>query len=145
MSPASFTILLGSDERKPHLRLEVVDYQHPEVAEPDGLDLLTCLIHAHAEPVRATFPYAIRVDELAEVRAYLAQINSGNGPPAAFAIAGGLFELSFAPSRRGPVLCAVRLKSIDTAHVRVEFLLTLEPEGLTRALADLAHLDRLRF
>lgn len=144
MSSASFDVLLGSDERKPHLRLEVVDYEHPDVAEPDGLDLLACRVHASAPPVHASFGYSIRVGELAELRAYLAEINSGNGPPGAFSIAGGLLELSFAPSRRGPVLCAVLLKTISTSHVRLEFLITLEPESLSRALADLSHLDRLR-
>ena len=144
MSAASFEVLLGGDEQKPHLRLEVVDYEHPEVAEPEGLDLLACRIHADATPVRATFTYAIRVGELVELRAYLTRINSGNGPPGAFSMAGGLLELSFAPSRRGPVLCAVLLKSIDASHVRLEFLVTLEPEALTRALADLAQLDHLR-
>ncbi|MHB8147576.1 MAG: WapI family immunity protein [Vulcanimicrobiaceae bacterium] len=144
MSVVSFEVMLGGDGQKPHLRLEVVDYEHPDVAEPEGLDLLACRVHASAAPVHATFSYAIRVGELAELRAYLEHINSGNGPPGAFSIAGGLLELSFAPSRRGPVLCAVLLKSIDASHVRLEFLVTLEPEALTRALTDLAHLDSLR-
>jgi hypothetical protein len=49
-------------------------------------------------------------------------------------LAAGLLSLSFAPSKRGPVLCAVLLKTIDTSHVRLEFLITLEPEEISRTL-----------
>ena len=133
------TIHIGEGE--PQVALEILGYAHPDVAEPEGMDLLDCLVHAVAPPVRATFPVPIRVDELRAVGAYLEQINSGNGPPASFAIAGGLFELSFAPSRRGPVLCAVRLKSIEQAHARLEYLVTLEPESITRLLRDLSTFD----
>ncbi len=133
------TIRIGEGE--PQVALEILGYAHPDVAEPEGMDLLDCLVHAVAPPVQATFPVPIRVDELRAVGAYLEQINSGNGPPASFAIAGGLFELSFAPSRRGPVLCAVRLKSIEKAHARLEYLVTLEPEAITRLLRDLSAFD----
>ncbi len=137
---ATFEVRLG-DAGAAHLRIEIVGYEHPEVAEPRGFDLLACRVHAHAEPVRASFDLSIRAIELADLRAYLTEINSGNGPPAAFAIAGGLLNLSFAPSRRGPVLCAVLLKSIDLSHVRLEFLITLEPPDIGRVLADLDALD----
>ena len=134
-----FEVLLGHRDGA-YLRLEVLGYVHPEVAEPHGFDLLECRVHAHAEPVEASFAFSIRVIELIELRAYLAEINSGNGPPAAFAISGGLLSLSFAPSRRGPVLCAVLLKSIDVSHVRLEFMVTLEPPDISAALGDLARL-----
>lgn len=140
MVPVS--VRFGDDERKPHVRLEVTGFMHPEVVEPDGLDLLLCRVHANASPVAATFDISVSVAELLDLRAYLAQINSGNGPPATFSMAGGLFSLSFAPSRRGPVLCAVFLKSIDASHVRLEYLVTLEPESITRSLADLTMLER---
>jgi hypothetical protein len=55
-------------------------------------------------------------------------------------MSGGLLNLSFAPSRRGPVLCAVLLKSIDASHVRLEFMITLEPEDISTALGALAGL-----
>src|SRR6185312_4189274 len=122
---APFDVVLGRRDAS-HLRLEVLGFVHPDVAEPHGFDLLACRVLAHAEPVVATFPFSLRVMELIELRAYLAEINSGNGPPAAFAMSGSLLNLSFAPSRRGPVLCAVLLKSIDASHVRLEFMLTLE-------------------
>jgi len=135
----SFDVRLGRDDEA-HIRIEVVGYEHPDVAEPQGFDLLECHVHAHAQPVEASFIYSVRVLELIELRGYLAEINSGNGPPATFAIAGGLLNLSFAPSRRGPVLCAVLLKSIDVSHVRLEFMVTLEPADISAALGDLARL-----
>ncbi|MDE2480973.1 MAG: hypothetical protein KGN02_02140 [bacterium] len=130
------SIRLG-DEPSAHVRIEVEGFAHPEVAEPQGLDLLACRVHAAAPPVAAAFPLAIRVEELVELREYLATINSGNGPAESFAFAGGLFSLAFAPSRRGPILCAVQLKSIDAAHLRLEFLVTLEPESISRVLREL--------
>jgi hypothetical protein len=133
------TIRIGEGE--PHVALEVLGYAHPEVAEPEGMDLLDCRVHAAAPPVTAVFPVLIRVDELRDLAAYLEQINSGNGPPSDFSLAGGLFELSFVPSRRGPVLCAVRLKSIEQAHARLEYLVTLEPETITRLLRDFSPFD----
>jgi hypothetical protein len=132
----SRTVRIG--EGQPQVGLEILGYVHPDVAEPDGMDLLNCLVHADAPPVKATFPVPIRVEELRTVAAYLGQINSGNGPPATFSISGGLLELSFAPSRRGPVLCAVRIKSIERAHVRLEYLVTLEPEAISRLLRELS-------
>jgi hypothetical protein len=131
-----FDVVLGRRDA-PHLRLEVLGFVHPEVAEPHGFDLLACRVRAHADPVQATFAFSLRVMELIELRAYLAEINSGNGPPAAFAMSGGLLNLSFAPSRRGPVLCAVLLKNIDVSHVRLEFMITMEPEDISEALAAL--------
>jgi len=138
---ASFDVLFGRRDA-PHLRLEVLGYVHPEVAEPHGFDLLSCRVRAHADPVDATFAFSLRVMELVELRAYLAEINSGNGPPAAFAMSGGLLNLSFAPSRRGPVLCGVLLKSIDASHVRLEFMITMEPEDISGSLAALAQLPQ---
>lgn len=136
----SYEIQLGHADGA-HVRIEVVGYEHPEVAEPHGFDLLECRVHAHAEPVAAAaFAVSMRVMELLDLRDYLAEINSGNGPPASFAISGGLFNLSFAPSRRGPVLCAVLLKSIDVSHVRLEFMITLEPQDISKAVTDLARL-----
>lgn len=131
-----FDVVLGRRDA-PHLRLEVLGFVHPEVAEPHGFDLLACRVRAHADPVQATFAFSLRVMELVELRAYLAEINSGNGPPAAFAMSGGLLNLSFAPSRRGPVLCAVLLKNIDVSHVRLEFMITMEPEDISEARAAL--------
>jgi hypothetical protein len=134
------TVRIG--EQEPYVAIEVAGYVHPDVAEPEGMDLLDCRVHACAPPVDATFPVSIRVDELRQLSSYLCEINSGNGPPGSFSISGGLFDLSFAPSRRGPVLCAVRLKSIEASHVRLEYLVTLEPEEITRLLLNLAALDR---
>lgn len=136
---APFDVVLGRRDAS-HLRLEVLGFVHPEVAEPHGFDLLACRVRAHADPVDATFAFSLRVMELIELRAYLAEINSGNGPPAAFAMSGGLLNLSFAPSRRGPVLCAVLLKSIDVSHVRLEFMITMEPEDISGALGALERL-----
>jgi len=135
----SMVVHLGQKDGA-HLRLTIVGYEYPEVAEPHGFDLLECRVHAHAEPIEADFVFSIRVLELVELRGYLAEINSGNGPPAAFAISGGLLNLSFAPSRRGPVLCAVLLKSIDVSHARLEFMITLEPEDISAALSSLERL-----
>lgn len=133
-------VRLGDDGVKPHVRIHVEDYEHPDTVEPHGMDLLRCVVHAMAPPVDAAFAVSIRVEEFAALHEYLESINSGNGPSANFSFAGGLFELSFAPSRRGPVLCGVRLKSIESAHVRVEYLVTLEPETIGRALGELAAL-----
>ncbi|MGA8535348.1 MAG: hypothetical protein WB615_14670 [Candidatus Tumulicola sp.] len=138
----AFEVRLGSRDAA-HLRVEVAGYLHPEVAEPQGFDLLDCRAHATAEPVTASFAYAVRVNELFELRSYLGEINSGNGPSAAFAMAGGLLNLSFAPSRRGPVLCAVLLKNIDASHVRLEFMIALEPRDISRTLDDLARLPTI--
>jgi hypothetical protein len=135
----SFVVYLGRKDGA-YLRMGIVGYQYPEVAEPQGFDLLECRVHAHAEPVEGDFVFSIRVMELVELRAYLAEINSGNGPPAAFAISRGLLNVSFAPSRRGPVLCAVLLKSIDVSHVRLEFMITMEPEDISAALSSLERL-----
>ncbi|HET9029554.1 MAG TPA: hypothetical protein VFN49_05205 [Candidatus Aquilonibacter sp.] len=136
----SRTLYLGENEGKPHVRIEIEGFEHPETVEPHGMDLLRCTVHAVAPPVEAPFAMSMRVDEFMDLRDYLATINSGNGPQEAFSFAGGLFELSFAPTRRGPVLCAVRLKSIESSHVRVEYMVTLEPETISRALMDLAAL-----
>jgi hypothetical protein len=134
------TIYLGENEGKPHIRVEIEGFEHPDTVEPHGMDLLRCVVHAVAPPVHAPFDVSMRVEEFSQLREYLAQINSGNGPAETFSLAGGLFELSFAPSRRGPVLCGVRLKSIEQSHVRVEYMVTLEPEAITKTLMDLAAL-----
>ncbi len=123
-----------------HVRLAVLGFEHPEVAEPDGLDLLLCRIEAGTPAIAAAFELSLRTGELRDLRRYLAEINSGNGPPATFALAGGLLELAFAPSRRGPVLTAVRLSAIDASHARLEFVLALEPPEITRAVAALERL-----
>ncbi len=133
------TIRIG--ETEPSVTIQIAGYVHPEVAEPEGMDLLDCFVRAIAPPVDATFPVSIRVEELRSVGAYLSQINSGNGPAGSFSLSGGMFDLSFAPSRRGPVLCAVGLKSIERSHVRLEYMITLEPEEITRLLNDLAVLE----
>ncbi len=135
------TLYLGDNDDKAHVRFEINGYVHPDTAEPAGMDLLDVTVHAVAPPVNAAFDVSIRVEEFALLGEYLGEINSGNGPAANFSFAGGLFELSFAPSRRGPVLCAVRLKSIDSAHVRVEYLVTLEPEAISRSVTSLAALQ----
>lgn len=132
-----FEIGLGADDAA-HLRLEILGYEHPEVAEPLGYDLLRCRVLVHADPVEASFDLAIGAWELRELRDYLETINSANGPPRSLELAGGLLSLSFAPSRRGPVLCAAMLKTIDASHVRLEFLITLEPEAISQALSQLA-------
>lgn len=134
-------VRLGHDDGRPYVRVEVLGFEHPEIAEPEGLDLLHVRVHAFAPPVAAAFEVTVGVYELRDVRDYLAAINSGNGPMRSFPIAGGLFTLSFAPSRRGPVLCSVLLKAIDASHVRLEFLVTLEPPEITRALLELDALD----
>lgn len=133
-------IQIGAPERPPRLILEVLDYEHPERAEPANLDLLQCRVHAHAPPVEASFEISIGVWELLEVRDYLQKISSGNGPSHSFMLAGGLLSLSFAPSRRGPVLCAVLLKTIDASHVRLEFLITLEPQDIGRTVFEMGRL-----
>ncbi|HTX55863.1 MAG TPA: hypothetical protein VMD47_02045 [Candidatus Acidoferrales bacterium] len=135
----SHTLRIGENE--PYVAIQIAGYVHPDVAEPEGMDLLDCFVRACAPPVDATFPITIRVDELRALGSYLATINSGNGPAGSFSLSGGLFDLSFAPSRRGPVLCAVGLKSIEASHVRLEYLVTLEPEEITKLLQDLAALE----
>ena len=136
----SHTLRIGENE--PYVAIEIAGYVHPEIAEPEGMDLLDCIVHAVAPPVQAQFPVTIRVDELRSLSHYLSTINSGNGPAGNLSMSDGLFDLSFAPSRRGPVLCAVGLKSIEASHVRLEYMITLEPEEITRLLQDLAAFDR---
>ncbi len=136
----SHTIRIGDGQ--PCAVLQIAGYVHPEVVEPEGMDLLDCFVRAVAPPVEATFAVSIRVDELRALSSYLAEINSGNGPAGNFSFAGGLFDLSFAPSRRGPVLCAVGLKSIEASHVRLEYLVTLEPQEISKLLQDLAAFER---
>lgn len=133
-------IEIGAADKQPRLILEVLDYEHPERAEPANLDLMRCRVTAHAHPVEAAFEISIGLWELFEVRDYLQKISSGNGPSHSFMLAGGLLTLSFAPSRRGPVLCAVLLKTIDASHVRLEFLITLEPQDISRTLFEISRL-----
>ncbi len=139
MNPLQIT--LGEENAPPRLVLEVLGYEHPDTAEPANLDLMHCRITAHAGPVQAPFEIAIALWELLELRDYLSGINSGNGPGRNFALAGGLLSLSFAPTRRGPVLCAVLLKTIDASHVRLEFLVTLEPRNISKALMQFSQLQ----
>lgn len=131
-------IRLGHDDAKPHLRLRVLGYAHPDRAEPHGLDPLKCEAVVAADQVKAAFPVQILVSDFLELRDYLEEINSGNGPNNTFSLAGGLLNIDFAPSRRGPVLCAVRVKSIEASHVRVEYMITLEPESISRSLQELS-------
>lgn len=139
-----FAIRLGRGGEDPHLVLEVLDYEHPDTVEPAGLDLMKCRVTAAAQPVRASFDVSLRIAELFDLRSYLEEINSGNGPSQTFTFAGGLLSLAFAPSKRGPVLCAVLLKTIDASHVRLEYLITLEPESITRTLGQFNGLERTR-
>lgn len=118
------------------LEVHVDDYEHPERAEPANLDLMHCRVRAHAGPLEAGFDMTIGLWEFFELREYLQSIASGNGPSRSFALAGGLLALSFAPSKRGPVLCAVFIKTIDASHVRLEFLITLEPSDISRSLFE---------
>lgn len=129
-------VSLGSGNAA-NLRLELLGYKHPDVAEPEGLDLIAVRAHATAAPIVAAFDLDLAVYELRELAEYLTEINSGNGPAKTFELAGGLLSLSFAPSRRGPILCAVRHKNIDASHLRIEYLVTLEPSDVTRCLEQL--------
>lgn len=133
-------IRIGTQHEQPQLLLEVLDYAHPDTAEPADLDLMRTRVTAHADPVKAAFEMPIGLWELFELRDYLQKISTGNGPSQSFMLAGGLLSLSFAPSKRGPVLCAVLLKTIDAAHVRLEFLITLEPSDISRTLFALSQL-----
>lgn len=133
-------ITIGAAGRQPALMLQVLGYEHPDTVEPADLDLMRCRVSAQAEPVNAAFEMQIALWELFELRDYLARIGSGNGPAESFMLAGGLLSLSFAPSKRGPVLCAVLLKTIDASHVRLEFLLTLEPQDIARTHFQLSEL-----
>jgi len=135
------TVMFGDKDNEPCLIVEVMGYEHPDTAEPANLDLLRCRVTARAGPAAGVFDIAIRLSELLEVRDYLGEINSGNGPSQTFVLAGGLLSLAFAPTRRGPVLCVVLLKTIDASHVRLEFLLTLEPQDLSRAFMRLSQLQ----
>lgn len=139
MVPVS--VRIGENNGTASVRIEVLGYEHPEIAEPAGMDLLRCRVHASAPPVSAAFAVSIRVEEFLALRDYLREINSGNGPESSFEFADGLFNIAFAPSRRGPVLVAVQLKSIESSHVRLEYLVTLEPEAITRAVFDLGSLE----
>ena len=133
-------IRIGTPQSTPQLQLEVLDYEHPDTAEPADLDLMHCRVSAQAGPVEAAFEMAIGLWEFFALREYLEKISTGNGPSESLAMAGGLLTLSFAPSKRGPVLCGVLLKTIDASHVRLEFLITLEPQDISRTLFELSQL-----
>lgn len=133
-------IRIGTAQATPQLLLEVLDYEHPDTAEPADLDLMHCRLTAHAHPVEASFEMAIGLWEFFALRDYLQKIGTGNGPSETLMMAGGLLTLSFAPSKRGPVLCGVLLKTIDASHVRLEFLITLEPGDISRTLFELSQL-----
>ena len=130
----------GAPDSRPRLILHVVNYAHPDTAEPADLDLMHCRITAIAPPIEASFEMNIGLWELFDLREYLQKISTGNGPSQSFMLAGGLLTLSFAPSKRGPVLCAVLLKTIDAAHLRLEFLITLEPGDISRTLFEFSQL-----
>jgi hypothetical protein len=123
-----------------HVVLAVAGYARPQVGAPNGIDVLECAVRVDAGPLRGEFVCPIALAELAALRAYLERVNSGNGPQGSFAMAGGLLTLSFAPSRRGPVLCAAMLKSIEASHARLEFMIALEPRDISHALGGLASL-----
>lgn len=133
-------ISIGAAQQRPRLLVEVLGYQHPDTVEPADLDLMHCRVSAQADPVNATFDMPIGLWELFELRDYLAKINTGNGPSESFMLAGGLLTISFAPSKRGPVLCAVLVKTIDASHVRLEYLITLEPGDIARTHFQLSQL-----
>jgi hypothetical protein len=117
-----------------HVTIRAGGYAAPQVAAPHGLDVLECEARAIAGPMRGNVDLRIRERDLRALRTYLSRINSGNGPQTSFSLAGGLFTLSFAPTRRGPVLCAVLIKSIEASHARLEYMVTLEPRDITHAL-----------
>lgn len=119
------------------LEIDILGYRYPDVAEPDGLDLLEIAARLFAPPVETEFNLAVRVRELEGLHAYLERISGGNGPREIVKLADGLFELTFAPTRRGPVLMGVMLRDVERAHVRVEYLVTLEPHHIGRAAAKL--------
>jgi len=131
---------LGPPQSRPRLVLDVLDYAHPDTAEPADLDLMHCRVTAIAHPLEAPFEMNIGLWELFDLRDYLQKISSGNGPSQSFMLAAGLLTLSFAPSKRGPVLCAVLVKTIDAAHLRLEFLITLEPADISRTLFEFSQL-----
>lgn len=116
------------------LVLTVNGYVHPERAEPANLDPMHCSVTAYAGQVEASFHIPLGLWELLDLREYLEEIRTGNGPPQTFVLANGLLTLSFAPSRRGPVLCAVSIKTIDASHLRLEFMVTMEPQDVARAI-----------
>ncbi len=138
----AFDLVFGHRERA-RLRLSILGYAHPEIAEPEGFDLLDVRLDVRAGSVTAEFAVQIHDFELSELAEYLAEIVSGNGPARALTFAGGILELSFAPSRRGPVLLGVILKEVDDAHLRLEYLVTLEPHEIGQAAAALERLKDL--
>lgn len=140
MNFSPLSVRIGSEGAAPQLRIDVLDYEHPDTAEPADLDLMHCRVSAQAPPLDAPFEMAIALWEFFALRDYLQKIESGNGPSDSFMMAGGLLTLSFAPSKRGPVLCAVLLKTIDASHLRVEYLITLEPQDIARTLFDISQL-----
>ncbi len=140
MNPGS--VPFGERENGAALEIDILGYRYPDVAEPDGLDLLEIAARLYAPPVESSFALAVRVRELEGLQAYLERISGGNGPREIVKLADGLFELTFAPTRRGPVLMGVMLRDVERAHVRVEYLVTLEPHHIGRAAARLD--ERLR-
>ncbi len=136
----AFELVFGHRERA-RLRLSILGYAHPEIAEPEGFDLLDVRLDVRAGSVTAEFAVQIHDFELSDLAEYLSEIVSGNGPARALTFAGGILELSFAPSRRGPVLLGVILKEVDDAHLRLEYLVTLEPHEIGQAATAL---DRLK-
>jgi hypothetical protein len=117
-----------------HVAIVAGGYATRQVAAPHGLDVLECAARVRAGPMGGVFDLRIHERDLRALRTYLSRINSGNGPQASFSLAGGLCTLSFAPTRRGPVLCAALIKSIEASHARLEFMITLEPRDITHAL-----------
>ena len=140
MNPGS--VPFGERANGAALEIDILGYRYPDVAEPDGLDLLEIAARLFAPPVETEFNLAVRVRELEGLHAYLERISGGNGPREIVKLADGLFELTFAPTRRGPVLMGVMLRDVERAHVRVEYLVTLEPHHIGRAAARLD--ERLR-
>jgi len=135
MKPGS--IPFGERANGAALAIDILGYRYPDVAEPDGLDLIEVAARLYAPPVESVFNCSVRVRELQSLRSYLDGISGGNGPGGLVQLAEGLFELTFAPSRRGPVLLGVMLRDVERAHVRVEYLVTLEPHHIGRAVAAL--------
>ncbi|MHB8462011.1 MAG: hypothetical protein ACYDA1_05145 [Vulcanimicrobiaceae bacterium] len=132
----AFDLVFGHRERA-RLRLSILGYAHPDIAEPEGFDLLDVRLDVSAGSVVAEFSVQMHDFELTDLADYLVEIVSGNGPARALTFAGGMLELSFAPSRRGPVLLGVILKEVDDAHLRLEYLVTLEPHEIGQVAAAL--------
>lgn len=137
MIEAPFEVQFGQSEHA-RLRLSILGYEHPEVAEPEGLDVVRAHFLVDAGSVSATFEGRLFGYELQELCEYLSLIISGNGPAKSMTFGGGVFELAFAPSRRGPMLLVVTIKEIDETHLRLEYMVRLEPHEIVQIHRELS-------